>query len=995
MCDGKNRETMSRCIKIVMLALAVCTCFLAKSAVGQGLVQGMVYEQDSLTPITGATVSFSGVSFSGDTLDYGFVADSLGFYDGSVDAGTYWVWATAEGYETEYLTDSLVVEEGAVILDLDFILHEVYHPVRYVAARQYGTDMVRVSWSMHEPLLFEDFETGDFSRFAWNNTISDHPWVIDSTHAYEGDYCMKSACEAVGNGQSQIEVSVYIPLSGTMSFYSKISSESPWDAGAFYLDGVRKMECTGETEWTEHEFEITEGEHLFRWVYAKDASTDMGDDCFYVDCIRFYEQDSASAMRSFQYYDLYRSRFEEEPVLLASHLSDTVFMEMGWNSLSWGKYRWGVSRYYEGNRACSDTVWSAYLDKDMTTTLTVDVTTNVNLPAAGAMVTLTPHDGQGQSYEGIADANGHLLLSQVYRDAYDLRVHLDGFVDYVADSALSVMMPTQVAVELMEATPCVDSLYVSSTGWAMWLLDDVQNRDLQYVEIMLNNELVDRVSSDCYQFDVSQLVEGETYTAKVRAVYLTGVCGWRVCEWVYQSCDHYQGSATGLQWSLHNDAVRLSWSYPEGETVLGAFLYRDGERLAFTEAASYVDATVDMHDDVTYCIRLVYDGAHDGTYYSMSCEECVVASFPAFCDPPMKLEGENFLDENGDYGALISWGERPAPVQQWLQYDDGTFKRALGGDNEPVIFWAIRFDADTLANYVGTALQKVALYDVGAGTYHLWIYEGGDDAPRTPVRSQNLTLSNLQAWHVAQVTPAFVIPEGEPIWIVVGQQGLSRPAAACADMGDPNGRWVSLDGEHWTDMHTFNMHYTWMLRAFVSNRLGQSLVLGEDGYALQHYNLYRSYDNVDYQLVASIPAVEGQQFYQYRDFLMGDEHHEFYYALTAVYLSDEGETCESDYAAALYEPEHNYVWIDDQWGLPDHSVAYLRLYPNPVQDKLWVESEGMQRYTVYNALGQRILTDNATAYAVDIDLSSCPNGIYLLKVEAGNVVLSRRFVVSH
>jgi hypothetical protein len=157
---------------------------------------------------------------------------------------------------------------------------------------------------------------------------------------------MKSACEAVGNGQSQIEVSVYIPLSGTMSFYSKISSESPWDAGAFYLDGVRKMECTGETEWTEHEFEITEGEHLFRWVYAKDASTDMGDDCFYVDCIRFYEQDSASAMRSFQYYDLYRSRFEEEPVLLASHLSDTVFMEMGWNSLSWGKYRWGVSRYY-------------------------------------------------------------------------------------------------------------------------------------------------------------------------------------------------------------------------------------------------------------------------------------------------------------------------------------------------------------------------------------------------------------------------------------------------------------------------------------------------------------------------------------------------------------------------------------------------------------------------------------------------------------------------
>ena len=504
----------------------------------------------------------------------------------------------------------------------------------------------------------------------------------------------------------------------------------------------------------------------------------------------------------------------------------------------------------------------------------------------------------------------------------------------------------------------------------------------------------DRVTVGHFQFDVSQLNEGDTCLAQVRPVYLSDTCEWKSYEWVYRPCDAFSGSVSGLNWAMHNDAVQLSWNNPDGD-ILGALLYRDGVQLAFVEGNSFLDETVAMHDDVTYCLRLVYDGMFDGTYFAMSCEECVVASFPAYCDPPMNLEGENFLDENGNFGALISWGERPEPVEQWLQYDNGEFRRALGGDNEPLIFWSVRFEAEDLDDYVGTTLQKVSIYDVGAGEYHLWIYVGGNTAPRTLVRSQNMTLTNAQAWHEERILPAFEIPEGEPIWIVVGQQGLSRPAAACVDMGDPNGRWVSLDGENWTDMHTFNMHYTWMLRAFVSNRSGQSLVLNEGGYVLQDFILYRSYDNANYQQIATILAVDGQPFYQYRDFLMDDEHHKFYYRLTALYLSDEGETCESDFATALYNPEQNYVWIDDQWGAPEHYEVTLHVYPNPAQDRLRVESIGMQRYSVYNTMGQRIMAGNATSNVVGIDLSNCANGMYLLKVETENASLFRRFVISH
>ena len=971
----------------VVLAFVLMVPRLAMSQV---LVYGEVDEQDYTTPIENATVTFSGVDTAGDTVVYQLVTNSLGYFSDSINAGMYRVWASAEGYQPDYLSDSLEIVEGEYFFGLYFVLYEIYHPVRYVAARQFTNDLVRITWSMHDPLLYEDFESSDFNRFPWNNTISDYPWAIDSLHAYEGQYCMKSTCEGVGNGVSQIEVSVYVPIEGQMSFYCKVSSENPWDMGRFYLDGVKKMECAGEEGWTEHQFDITVGEHVFRWDYIKDASTDVGDDCFYVDCIRFYQEDGAKLTRSFQYYDLFRSRFEEEPVMMASHLTDTVFMDMNWGSLPWGQYRWGVSCYYEGNRGHSDTIWSAYLDKDMTTTLEIQGSTNVGLPPAGATVSLTSHGGQGHEYQSILDANGHLLMP-VYRDEYDVRVHLEGYMDYVSDSAVSIFAPTQLEIELEEAMPGVDSLYVSYTGWAIWSMEEVQYRDLQYFEIKLNGEMIGTTTATTFQFDVSQLNEGDLCTAQVRPVYLSGTCDWKSCQWVYRPCSDFAGP-TGLTWMLLNEALQLSWVYPEGD-LLGAMLFRDGEFLGFTEEDSFLDETVELHGEVEYCLRLVYDGPMDGTYYAMSCEQCTVAVFPAYCDPPVKLDGIHYYEDDEDHGALVSWGERPEPINQWLHFDNGEFKRSLGGDDEPRIFWAIRFEAEDLAEYVGTALKKVKLYDVGAGTYQLWIYVGGDTAPRNLVRSQNMALTNAQAWHEETISPAYDIPENEPLWIVVGQQGLSRPAAACQDMGDANGRWVSLDGTTWTDMHTFNMYYTWMLRAFVTNQAGREMALDKEGYTLQQYNLYRSFDNTDYQQVASIPAVEGQLYYEYRDNLAEDDHEDVYYRLTAFYLADNGETCESDYATTLNNPDQNYVAID-LTSADENQALDFKLYPNPTNGLITIELEGLQKVMVYNALGQALISKEANGDALQLDLSGFENGLYWVKVMTQNGKAVKTLIIS-
>ena len=43
----------------------------------------------------------------------------------------------------------------------------------------------------------------------------------------------------------------------------------------------------GESDWEEYSFNVSAGEHTFRWVYEKDAAGSSGDDCAWIDQIIF------------------------------------------------------------------------------------------------------------------------------------------------------------------------------------------------------------------------------------------------------------------------------------------------------------------------------------------------------------------------------------------------------------------------------------------------------------------------------------------------------------------------------------------------------------------------------------------------------------------------------------------------------------------------------------------------------------------------------------
>jgi len=253
---------------------------------GFGTVSGHVYEQDGTTGIADATVTIVGFDEFDEIQSIEFTTNAEGFYSGQVWVGYFFGMAEKEGYQT--IGDNTGIEIGyqATVTDYDFILNENYNAVSRVIAEEIDDNQVHVYWGWD---LIEDFESGNLTSYEWVNDAT-YPWVITTTNPYEGSYCIKSSNEGVSSSTSAIEITMMIAKDGLMSFFAKASSESSYDKGQFFIDGVSKTSMSGNTGWVEKEYSITAGMHTFKWAYTKDSSFNSNDDCFYIDFINFWHE---------------------------------------------------------------------------------------------------------------------------------------------------------------------------------------------------------------------------------------------------------------------------------------------------------------------------------------------------------------------------------------------------------------------------------------------------------------------------------------------------------------------------------------------------------------------------------------------------------------------------------------------------------------------------------------------------------------------------------
>ncbi|MCK4407187.1 MAG: hypothetical protein KAV44_05900, partial [Bacteroidales bacterium] len=177
--------------------------------------------------------------------------------------------------ETSYATFNITVDDEAPIgtcVDIDYEVISGEYNAQYSFYATVG-------------IIFEDWETGDFSQFSWVQ-VGNLPWVIDDADPYEGVYCAKSG--SIGNNSSSgLSISFEILYDDSISFYRKVSSEASYDFLEFYIDETKVDSWSGEVDWGRVAYAVTGGDHTFKWVYTKDTYETGGSDCGWIDYIVF------------------------------------------------------------------------------------------------------------------------------------------------------------------------------------------------------------------------------------------------------------------------------------------------------------------------------------------------------------------------------------------------------------------------------------------------------------------------------------------------------------------------------------------------------------------------------------------------------------------------------------------------------------------------------------------------------------------------------------
>jgi len=130
----------------------------------------------------------------------------------------------------------------------------------------------------------EDFETGDFTEFPWKHG-GDANWAVARWQEHSGAYSAKAG--TIGDNKSTTLQVTLDCVSGDITFYCKVSSESSFDYLTFYIDGVEQDKWSGEEDWAEVSFPVIAGTRTFEWTYSKDGSVSEYDDTAWIDDIVF------------------------------------------------------------------------------------------------------------------------------------------------------------------------------------------------------------------------------------------------------------------------------------------------------------------------------------------------------------------------------------------------------------------------------------------------------------------------------------------------------------------------------------------------------------------------------------------------------------------------------------------------------------------------------------------------------------------------------------
>ena len=163
----------------------------------------------------------------------------------------------------------------------------------------------------------------------------------------------------------------------------------------------------------------------------------------------------------------------------------------------------------------------------------------------------------------------------------------------------------------------------------------------------------------------------------------------------------------------------------------------------------------------------------------------------------------------------------------WQYYDNGKAIGNIGTQDGSIFYWGIMLPAN---NQEHNALTKVAIYerpDNNTQPITIDVYEGYSttdaDGNMQHTLADKLYTETVapaagDSFHIVTLADTVFFDATKGLWIILSEENDINPAITCKNTGDPNGRWVSLDGTTWGDLALdYSLDFTFMIRAYCEN----------------------------------------------------------------------------------------------------------------------------------------------------------------------------------
>ena len=483
---------------------------------GYGTVEGHVYEQDGVTPIADATVMLYGDDAFGEYYEYEFTTDAEGAYNGTMRVGSYYGWASKEGYQLKQ-HGMFYIGHDTNLEGVDFVMNEEYTPVAEVVAEEVDTT-AQVTWTLNEGdrslQYFRLYRSTAYSNVAeliadslFTNEYVDETWASVEMGAYR--YGVSAMYQ--GNRETNRDGEFVYGFENDLEGWTNIivntdggewlhSSEQPYgyDYTELAHTGTGFAICYSYVDYqgafntdayliSPQMYTIAENSTMTFWA---DNANDSYPEDFSV-CVStaveptandFVEIWSGGAKGTNNEGAIVRhtnnryQNWREHVVDLSAYAGQTVWI--AFHDVNYDMYEVWIDDVVIAAEGAAPSAhpsaitWSNIIDKDMYTTLSITVTLNSGDSPEGAEVYISNVD-QNENINFpvepvVLDETGTYTWDSFRKGEYEIAIIKDGYYSIGAYYTTSIYEPTELEYEMIEIVSMAENLYVSPTGWAMW-----------------------------------------------------------------------------------------------------------------------------------------------------------------------------------------------------------------------------------------------------------------------------------------------------------------------------------------------------------------------------------------------------------------------------------------------------------------------------------------------------------------------------------------------